>query len=64
MIRRLVEHFLAHPEQIPASYRDAEADTMTQVVDHVTGMTDRYALTTHDRLFGTDATPQMRPLLP
>jgi dGTPase len=63
VIRRLVEHYLAHPEQIPASYRDTEADTMTQVVDHVTGMTDRYALTTHDRLFDDDASSRMRPLL-
>ena len=63
VIRRLVEHYLAHPEQIPDSYRDAEADTMTQVVDHVTGMTDRYALTTHDRLFDGDASSRMTPLL-
>ncbi len=63
VIRRLVEHYLAHPEQIPASYRDPAADVMTQVVDHVTGMTDRYALTTHDRLFDADATARMTPLL-
>ncbi|SSC25790.1 HD/PDEase, partial [Klenkia terrae] len=63
VIRRLVEHYLAHPDQIPASYRDPAADTMTQVVDHVTGMTDRYALTTHDRLFDADATARMTPLL-
>ncbi len=63
VIRRLVEHYLAHPEQIPASYRDPAADVMTQVVDHVTGMTDRYALTTHDRLFDADATTRMTPLL-
>ncbi|CAB4898749.1 MAG: HD domain-containing protein [Actinobacteria bacterium] len=63
VIRRLVEHYLAHPDQIPASYRDPAADTMTQVVDHVTGMTDRYALTTHDRLFDADASTRMTPLL-
>ncbi|MGY1812442.1 HD domain-containing protein [Blastococcus sp. SYSU D00820] len=64
VIRRLVDHHLAHPELIPASYRDTEADPVTQVVDYVSGMTDRFALATHDRLFGDDATARMRPLLP
>ena len=44
VIQRLVDHHLAHPELIPASYRDAGADPVTQVVDHVSGMTDRFAL--------------------
>ena len=61
--RRLVDHHLAHPELIPATYRDTSADLVTQVVDYVSGMTDRYALSTHDRLFGADATARMRPLL-
>ncbi|MGY1745903.1 HD domain-containing protein [Blastococcus sp. SYSU D00695] len=64
VIRRLVDHHLAHPELIPPTYRDDAADLTTQVVDHVSGMTDRFALTTHDRLFGGDATARMRPLLP
>ena len=63
VIRRLVDHHLAHPELIPASYRDTEADAVTQVVDHVSGMTDRFALNMHDRLFDTDAASQMTPLL-
>ena len=37
VIRRLVDHHLAHPELIPASYRDTEADAVTQVVDYVSG---------------------------
>jgi dGTPase len=64
VIRRLVDHHLVHPEQIPESYRDPDADVMTQVVDYVSGMTDRFALATHDRLFDADATNEMRPLLP
>jgi dGTPase len=64
VIRRLVDHHLAHPEQIPESYRDLDADVLTQVVDYVSGMTDRFALATHDRLFDADAASQMRPLLP
>ncbi|WP_138757777.1 HD domain-containing protein [Modestobacter altitudinis] len=63
VIRKLVDHHLAHPELIPASYRDTEADAVTQVVDYVTGMTDRFALATHDRLFDDTASLRMRPLL-
>jgi dGTPase len=64
VIRRLVDHHLAHPELIPASYRDTEADSVTQVVDYVSGMTDRFALNMHDRLFDSDASSRMTPLLP
>ena len=63
VIRRLVDHHLANPELLPASYRDTEADAVTQVVDYVSGMTDRFALATHDRLFDDDAAIRMRPLL-
>jgi dGTPase len=50
MLRDLVDHHLAHPDQIPASYREADAPLVTQVADFVAGMTDRYALATHQRL--------------
>jgi dGTPase len=53
LIRRLMDHHLAHPEEIPSSYRDTNADLVTQVADYVAGMTDRYAIATHERLFGT-----------
>ncbi len=53
VIRRLVDHHLAHPDQIPSSYRDTNADLVTQVADYVAGMTDRYAIATHERLFGS-----------
>ena len=51
VLRRLVDHHLAHPEDLPTSYRDNDAPLVTQVVDYVAGMTDRFALATHDRLF-------------
>ena len=51
------------PRLIPVTYRDTEADAVTQVVDYVSGMTDRFALNMHDRLFDADATSQMTPLL-
>ena len=54
VIRRLMDHHLAHPEDIPASYRDTDADRVTQATDYIAGMTDRFALRTHERLFGTD----------
>jgi dGTPase len=52
LIRRLVDYHLEHPDRIPTSYRDTDADAVTQVVDYVAGMTDRFALQVHDRLFG------------
>ena len=51
VIHQLVEYLLAHPQEIPDSYRIVEAQPLTQVLDYVAGMTDRYALTLHDRLF-------------
>jgi dGTPase len=53
VIRRLMDHHLAHPEDLPASYRDTDADRVTQAADYVAGMTDRFALRVHERLFGT-----------
>ena len=46
----LVDHHLAHPDQIPASYREDDAPLVTQVADYVAGMTDRFALAVHQRL--------------
>ena len=52
VIRRLMDHHLGHPEDLPASYRDTDADRVVQATDYVAGMTDRFALRTHERLFG------------
>ncbi len=51
VIRALMDHHLAHPGELPATYRDNDADLTTQVADYVAGMTDRFALAAHDRLF-------------
>ncbi len=51
IIHQLVDHLLEHPEFIPESYCITEADRLTQVLDYVSGMTDRYALGLHDRFF-------------
>ncbi len=36
---------------MPESYRHRELPVVEQVIDVVAGMTDRYALRTHDRIF-------------
>ena len=51
IVRNLVEYYDAHPHEIPATYRHDDADTLTQVIDFVAGMTDRYAISRHDELF-------------
>ena len=51
IVRNLVEYYVAHPAEIPDTYRHDDAETLTQVVDFVAGMTDRYAISRHDELF-------------
>ena len=51
VIRDLVEYFAAHPDEVPDTYTVPDADPLTRAIDYVAGMTDRYALRTHDRLF-------------
>lgn len=53
LLRRLMDWYLDHPDGLPESYRDPAADRVTQVADHVAGMTDRFAQRTHERLFGS-----------
>lgn len=51
IVRDLVNYFVDHSDEIPDSYRHTEADTLTQVIDYVAGMTDRYAISVHDELY-------------
>ena len=51
IVRELVEYFLTHPSEIPTTYLHEAADPVTQVVDYVAGMTDRFAVRTHDDIF-------------
>jgi dGTPase len=51
VIRDLMDWHLEHPHEIPDSYRQDEAPLPVQAADYIAGMTDRYALATHDRLF-------------
>ena len=52
IIRRLVDHHLAHLDELPASIRRTGDEPLQQVVDYVAGMTDRFAVATYERLFG------------
>ncbi len=51
VIRDLVDWFHHHPEEVPDSYKVDDADDLTRAIDYVSGMTDRFALRTHDQLF-------------
>ncbi|MDQ2689164.1 MAG: HD domain-containing protein [Chloroflexota bacterium] len=51
VIRDLMDWHLEHPEEIPESFRQTDAPLVVQAADYVAGMTDRFALATHDRLF-------------
>jgi len=51
VIRDLMDWHLEHPDEIPDSYRQHEATLVVQAADYIAGMTDRFALATHDRLF-------------
>lgn len=55
ILHDLMEHHLAHPDEIPDTYREHDAPDVVQAADYVAGMTDRYALTTHRRVFGPNA---------
>jgi dGTPase len=55
LMRSLMEHHLAHPDEIPRTYRQDDAMLVVQAADYVAGMTDRYALATYAQAFGTDA---------
>jgi dGTPase len=51
IITDLVDYFIAHPGEVPESTTVPGSDPVTRAIDYVAGMTDRYALRLHDRLF-------------
>ena len=48
--RGLVRYFAEHPNEIPASYKVDDVPVVTQAVDYVAGMTDRFAIRTFEAL--------------
>jgi dGTPase len=59
VLRELFQLFLAEPECLPGEWRaltgDGAAETARIVADYLAGMTDRFALDEHRRLFDTYA---------
>ena len=51
ILRDLTEYFRDHPDEIPPTFRISGEIPIAQALDYVAGMTDRFALRTHDRLF-------------
>ncbi|MDP9227575.1 MAG: deoxyguanosinetriphosphate triphosphohydrolase, partial [Actinomycetota bacterium] len=47
-LRGLFDHYLTHPDEVPAP--DPGADPLQRVTDYLAGMTDRFCLTTYERL--------------
>jgi dGTPase len=63
VVRRLFEHYVRQPGDIPADWFDGldPADgsgRALRIADFIAGMTDRYAMVEHARLFGS--TPELR----
>lgn len=51
MLEQLFSYFLSHEDEIPAEYRQCSCDVVTQVADYISGMTDRYAIRTFEKLY-------------
>jgi dGTPase len=63
VVRRLFARFSAHPNDLPVEWRDGlagldAAGRARHIADFIAGMTDRYSLAEHARLF--DSTPELR----
>jgi dGTPase len=63
VVRDLFARYSAHPADLPAEWKDGlatldEASRIRRIADFIAGMTDRYALAEHARLF--DSTPELR----
>jgi len=63
VVRDLFARYSAHPADLPAEWQEGflgldEASRVRRIADFIAGMTDRYALAEHARLF--DLTPELR----
>ena len=68
VINDLFPHFMANPQELPKQWRKdveevaGETGLARLVSDYIAGMTDRFALQTHARIFGTGVTTAAQPL--
>jgi len=51
IIQDLVRYYSENAQEVPDSYTVPGAEPLTRAVDYVAGMTDRFAMNTHDRLY-------------
>jgi dGTPase len=63
VLRDLFAHYSAHPGDLPGEWQEglagmAEPSRARRIADFIAGMTDRFALAEHARLF--DSTPELR----
>ena len=62
VLRGLFDHYVATPDDLPAEWRGARrgrrAARARRIADYIAGMTDRYAMVEHTRIFGS--TPELR----
>ena len=58
IICELFADYAANPEHIPADWPQTGDDPCRRVADFIAGMTDRFALVEHARLFAS--TPELR----
>jgi len=57
IVRELFEAFMTDPVLLPFDYQVAPGDTLKQarkIADYIAGMTDRYAIREHKRIFSLD----------
>jgi dGTPase len=57
IVRELYEAFMAEPVLLPPDYQEASGDVAKQarmIADYIAGMTDRYAIREHRRIFSLD----------
>ncbi|WP_432381184.1 deoxyguanosinetriphosphate triphosphohydrolase [Duganella sp. P38] len=57
IVRELFDSFMAEPVLLPPDYQDKSGDINKQarkIADYIAGMTDRYAIREHRRLFSLD----------
>ena len=57
VVQELFDAFMAEPALLAPDYRDASGDPgrqARQIADYIAGMTDRYAIREHKRLFSVD----------
>lgn len=53
VVKSLFAHFAEHPEELPEEYRliRERSDTEQAVCDYISGMSDRFAVATYEKLF-------------